>query len=61
VSDLVRQVWQRDFANASQAIPTSWLHTDADGRAWIAADRRDEPIVALYWRLACVGCAKGWL
>jgi hypothetical protein len=54
-------VWRKNFSDAADAIPTSWLYTDKDGLMWIYPDYADMAVAQLYRNLAIVGFAKGWM
>lgn len=59
--DTVERVWRKNFSDAADAIPTSWLYTDEDGLMWIYPDYADTAVAQLYRNLAIVGFAKGWM
>lgn len=61
IPDLTQRVWQRQYDDARNAIPASWLVSLPDGFIGIQIQRRSELIVQLYWKLAQVGFARGWL
>jgi hypothetical protein len=58
---MVKQVWQRDFNNATALIQDAWIFTAEDGSTWINPEHANETAVQLQRKLALVGFARGWM